>query len=279
MAMAKPWRAGPGMTLTPISSVWRWGGLPAREPCGDWPKKKIKNVRVIQLEAQIVFERFFVQKSIDRIRSFFPIPWPKDKHENRRLFSSDFLRLANSRLGDCGTIQVVTDFEPFMTWVLDQAPDTGFSVVQRDIPAGLDTKYERKWREGGQEIFHEIILTKTDHQDVPLTEDEVLQNHRLKNFDPERFEPKDLLGPVTIKFKEFLFDPVREKAMIRAFLVENRLVQEIWIRIFRQDDEWVLGLDHGNHVVPTEGVRWPWNGPAWARNYKEDGAAADSKGA
>ena len=116
-------------------------------------KKKIKNVRVIQLEAQIVFERFFVQKSIDRIRSFFPIPWPKDKHENRRLFSSDFLRLANSRLGDCGTIQVVTDFEPFMTWVLDQAPDTGFSVVQRDIPAGLDTKYERKWREGGTGNF------------------------------------------------------------------------------------------------------------------------------
>jgi tRNA G46 methylase TrmB len=40
------------------------------------------------------------------------VPWPKDRHEKRRLFSTEFLQLRQPA-GDDGQFQIVTDFEPF----------------------------------------------------------------------------------------------------------------------------------------------------------------------
>ena len=194
-------------------------------------KAGVTNTRLLQLDAETTFRRYFPQRSITRVQALFPVPWPKDRHESRRLFTRDFLHLANSRLVDGGLIQIVTDFEPYRDWVLEQTPETGFGVSQTQIQARFDTKYERKWQDNGQDTFYEIILTKEYHIDVPVVEDVQVLSFRIKDFDFSRFAPQGQAGPVTVQFRETFYDPVQRKAMVRVFVAEGRFTQEVWLII------------------------------------------------
>jgi tRNA (guanine-N7-)-methyltransferase len=218
-------------------------------------KAGVTNTRLLELDAETTFRRFFSQRSITRVQALFPVPWPKDRHESRRLFAHDFLHLVNSRLVDGGSIQIVTDFEPYRDWVLGQVPETGFTVNLEPIQARFDTKYERKWQDNGQDTFHEIILAKEHHIDVPVVEDLPVLSYRIKDFDHSRFAPQSQAGPVTVQFRESLYDPIQRKAMLRAFVAEGRFTQEVWLIIVDEGEYWHLGLAAGNAVVPTEGVK------------------------
>ena len=54
-----------------------------------------RNIRVLRVDARVVFERLFAPRSIDAIYCLFPCPWPKKGHVKNRLFANDFLRLLN----------------------------------------------------------------------------------------------------------------------------------------------------------------------------------------
>ena len=56
----------------------------------------VQNVRVIMTDAQVALQRLFRPRSIQRISSLFPCPWPKKRHIKHRLFSRRFLTLANT---------------------------------------------------------------------------------------------------------------------------------------------------------------------------------------
>ncbi|MEW6266293.1 MAG: hypothetical protein AB1641_24735 [Thermodesulfobacteriota bacterium] len=216
---------------------------------------KVANVRLLMVDAHLALAKLFGPGSIDRVWSLFPSPWPKEKHTRRRLFSGSFLQLLNSRLTEAGEVVIVTDFEPLLEWISGQTPDTGLSVSRRAVPAGYDTKYERKWLTWGREAFHEMKLVKERHQDVSLVEDSPLISFRLTSFDPSNFSPRDLSGQPAVKFKEFLYDPDQRQGLLRAFVVEDKLIQDFWIRIKDEGGYWFLGLAQPKTVLPTEGVR------------------------
>jgi tRNA (guanine-N7-)-methyltransferase len=218
-------------------------------------KNDIKNVRVLKVDAQLALERLFAPKSIDRTVVLFPVPWPKGRHERRRLFSSDFLRLLGSRLKDNGTIKVVTDFEPYVEWIFSQTPDTGFEMTHRLIPSSYDTKYGRKWRANGQKSFHELVLEKNRHYDIPVVEDTDLFTCKFENFNPQTFNPRDEKGLVTVKFKESVYDRDQKKLLVRAFVAEDRVIQEFWIKVAWDVDAWHVGLAQSANILPTAGVK------------------------
>ena len=216
---------------------------------------KVPNVRVIQADARLALERLFPPRSVQHAYSLFPCPWPKERHAKRRLFSHTFLRLLNSRLVAGGEAQVVTDHRPHLNWILEELPGTGFEAGWKAIPAQFDTKYERKWRSEGQKEFYELQLLKRVHQEIPLKEDTDLQSHRVAHFEPNRFEPAGARGEVVVKFKEFLYDPKRQKGMVRTFVAEEGLNQEFWIEIARRQDDWHIGPARGCGTVPTVSVQ------------------------
>ncbi|MEW5725395.1 MAG: hypothetical protein AB1896_19945 [Thermodesulfobacteriota bacterium] len=218
-------------------------------------KEKIANVRLLQADAHLALERLFAPRSITRAYSLFPLPWPKERHERRRVFSRGFLRLLGNRLDEGGHLLIVTDWLPLVEWTLSQVPDTGLAGEWRTTPAGFDTKYERKWRDTGQEVFYEISLVKERHLEAPVKEDLELLTLWLDHFDPETYEPRGREGPITVKFKEYLWDPRRQTALVRAFVAEDRLIQDVWIRISRQEGRWRLTLSQSAQVVPTEGLK------------------------
>lgn len=218
-------------------------------------KQEIKNVRLLQTDVYNAFLRLLGPETLTGIKTLFPIPWPKDRHEGRRVFSREFLNLANNRLLPGGEVQLVTDYEPYLHWALEQVQGTGFKAEWTRRPPVFETKYERKWRETGQTDFFELLLTKEEHIDPPRTEEPNLIAYKLKEFDPENFKPQDRTGPITVKFRDYIYDGSRRHGMLHVLVAEDRLVQEVWLKVIDLGDHWHLGVAAGNQILPTEGIK------------------------
>jgi tRNA (guanine-N7-)-methyltransferase len=213
------------------------------------------NVRLIQADARAALERLFLPQSLGHVYSLFPSPWPKERHARHRLFSHTFLQTLNSRLVTDGEAQVVTDHRPYLDWILEGLPGSGFEAAWKAIPARFDTKYERKWQGEGQGEFFELQLLKRTHQEIALKEDAKLRIHRVTRFDPDRFEPTGTRGEIVVAFHDLLYDPKRQRGMLRAFVAEEGLNQEFWIEIARRENDWRIGPARGCGIVPTVGVQ------------------------
>ncbi|MGQ4809490.1 tRNA (guanine-N(7)-)-methyltransferase [Candidatus Entotheonellaceae bacterium PAL068K] len=215
----------------------------------------IDNVRLLQADVRVVLERLFRPQSIDRVSALFPCPWPKERHAKHRLFSHAFLQLLNSRLRPDGELQIITDHQPYVRWILTQVANTGFTAQSQQVPAGFHTKYERKWQAQGQQRFVELRLRKSTHISVPLHEDVALQTHRVAVFDPSQFSPANARGDIAITFKDFLFDPKQQRGMVWVFVTEGHLQQNFWIEIARGKEHWTIRPARGCAMVHTAGVQ------------------------
>ncbi|MBI5415424.1 MAG: hypothetical protein HZA29_01275 [Candidatus Omnitrophica bacterium] len=214
----------------------------------------LRNVRVLKIDARAAFERLFVPETVDHVHCLFPCPWPKKGHVKHRLFSNTFLKLLNSRLKRGGGVTIVTDSAPYQAWIRRQLDATGFEPASRMVGPRYDTKFERKWHNEGHKEFHELVLTKTAHVAVPLKEDTPLQDYQLKEFDPKRFRFENQLGPVSVIFKEMLFDPVKDKAMVHLVVAEEEMTQHLWVAVVRRGKIWRVCKADGQSVLPTPGI-------------------------
>jgi len=212
---------------------------------------RARNVRVIRAPAKVALERIFPEKSLAGVYAIFPCPWPKKKHVQHRLFSSAFLSLLNSRLMDGGETLVVTDHLPYHEWIIEQVSGTGFEARPAIVPPKFSTKYERKWQGLGQDRFYELRLIKRKHIRISFKEDAQLIAHRIPEFAPERFRFRGSRGEIVVEGKEFLYDPERQKAMMRCLAGEDGWFQEFWIEIVRLEGAWHIRPAKGCNIVPT----------------------------
>jgi tRNA (guanine-N7-)-methyltransferase len=215
----------------------------------------VPNVRLLQADARVALERLFRPRSLHRVAALFPCPWPKARHAKHRLFSQAFLQLLNNRLVPDGEVQIVTDHADYAHWLLEQVPETGFTARWQSVAPRFSTKYERKWHAQGQEQFYEFWLRKQACLAMPLYEDVTLQIHRVESFDPEHFQPPSARGDIAVEFKDFLFDPKRQRGMVWVFVTEESLGQDFWIEIARGDVYWYIRPARGCAMVPTVGVQ------------------------
>lgn len=219
------------------------------------------NVRLLLVDAHVALQRLFAPLALQRVYSLFPCPWPKERHAKHRLFSRAFLTLLNSRLQPGGEVLVVTDHEPYLRWVLEQLPGSGFAGDWRVIAPHFRTKYERKWVAGGQQEFYELRLHKVAHHEVPLTKEIDVQARRVERFDPQRLQlPRasklcHAQPPITVRCRDFLYDPERRRAMVSVLVAEADLTQDFWIEIACRGDHWTIRPARGCGVVPTVGVQ------------------------
>jgi tRNA (guanine-N7-)-methyltransferase len=207
------------------------------------------------VDAALALNRLIPSGSVHDFVALFPPPWPKDRHEKRRLFGTEFMEIAADRLIAGGRFKIVTDDIDYRDWIASGIPDRWYRAESLVIPAGYDTKYERKWMDAGQDRFYQLELTKIDHPDRPPQEDLAVESHRINCFHPDAFTPRDHEGPLTVKFRDWLYDPRREIMAVQVLTVEDRLKQMIWVLIARKDDGWLVSLAHSTQVVPGEAVR------------------------
>ena len=115
------------------------------------------NLYLLQLNAQLLPE-LFAPGEIDVIYINFPDPWPKTKHDKRRLTAPEFLQIYRQILRDEGEIRFKTDNIDLFEWSLITFEQQGFRLldVDHDLSeedSGVISEYEKRFRTRGQSIY------------------------------------------------------------------------------------------------------------------------------
>src|SRR5262249_53817201 len=112
-------------------------------------EKSLGNVRVVQHDAVEVLRDMVREDSLAAIHIFFPDPWPKKRHHNRRLLEARFVELAARRLARGGILHVATDWQEYADEVLgllsrsELLANTANDFAPRP-PWRPETKFERR---------------------------------------------------------------------------------------------------------------------------------------
>jgi tRNA (guanine-N7-)-methyltransferase len=112
-------------------------------------RRFLSNIRIIEFDAVEVFSEMIPPGLLDGIHLFFPDPWPKKRHHKRRLVQRPFTNAAAEKLKTGAYIYMVTDWEDYALWALNELNLTeglantykGFATPQSWRPC---TAFERK---------------------------------------------------------------------------------------------------------------------------------------
>lgn len=124
-------------------------------------KDTLKNLRFIRSDARFLGE-YFGTGEVDRIYLNFSDPWPKDKNENKRLTSPQFLKLYKEILKKDGVIEFKTDNRGLFDYSVETLPANGWKIVKISYDLHNDaemnegnimTEYEAKFSAKGNPIF------------------------------------------------------------------------------------------------------------------------------
>ena len=73
----------------------------------------LTNVKVIEDDVHVVLQHMIPDESLDGIHLYFPDPWPKKKHNKRRIVNQGFLQLIHPKIKKGGFIHIATDWVPY----------------------------------------------------------------------------------------------------------------------------------------------------------------------
>lgn len=125
--------------------------------------EKIENVRVLRSDTLFAVRDLLPESSVGTFYLLFPDPWPKRRHQFRRVFTRDFLDAITVALEQGGIVRVATDQLDYFR----QIERLSYAHLQFEVvPAFPDesvlpiTKFERKFRDQGAPIYW-LTLRKT----------------------------------------------------------------------------------------------------------------------
>ena len=107
---------------------------------------ELTNVYIIEGDAIEILRTMFADHQINGFHLFFPDPWPKMKHNKRRIVNAEFLSLIHQKLLAGGYINIATDWVPYAEWIRDVfAKSTQFTGGEVPRPDWRPyTKFEGK---------------------------------------------------------------------------------------------------------------------------------------
>lgn len=129
------------------------------------PKDEVPNLKFI-CDDVIKLNEYFKPHSIDKIYLNFSDPWPKKRHQGRRLTHHSFLELYYELLKEDGTIEFKTDNLGLFEFSLEEIPLSKFRLVAKTYDLHNDsllnkdnimTEYEEKFSSKGNKINKFIL--------------------------------------------------------------------------------------------------------------------------
>ncbi len=119
----------------------------------------LRNVRLVEAAGERVLRELLAEGSVACFWINFPDPWPKKRHQRRRLIRPELVRELALRLATGGELHVATDHEEYARQIdaslageplLENAfaPDR----FRREVAGRLPTAYELEWRAEGRPL-------------------------------------------------------------------------------------------------------------------------------
>lgn len=115
-------------------------------------KTEERNLRLVEATAEAFLRDALDDASVAAFWINYPDPWPKKRHQRRRLVQPDFIARVAARLVPGGVLQAATDHVAYaeqMHAVLAAEPLLENTLVvpcASELPGRLPTAYEAMWR-------------------------------------------------------------------------------------------------------------------------------------
>ena len=125
----------------------------------------LPNLKFIRVDARLLPE-IFEKNEVDRIYLNFSDPWPKARHDKRRLTSRVFLQRYDQILKPDGKVEFKTDNRTLFDFSLEEATEAGWTIEKHTFDLHHDpemcednvmTEYEEKFSSLGNPICKMII--------------------------------------------------------------------------------------------------------------------------
>jgi tRNA (guanine-N7-)-methyltransferase len=132
-----------------------------RKTCRRAAALNLENVRVLRLESFYTVRHLLPPGSVSVFHVMFPDPWPKRKHQRRRLVNDPFLDAIHAALSKDGELRLTTDDADYFAHMRRVGlARTDFETVPwPDDPGYPQTDFERGFRARGLPI-HRLLLRK-----------------------------------------------------------------------------------------------------------------------
>lgn len=105
-----------------------------------------KNIRIHADDVRLLLKEHTTSK-FDEIWVLHPDPWPKARHEKRRLLNHDFLNLLSKHLSGTGKIIIGTDHWEYYDWIVEQLKQTKLKIKSTCLDT-IKTRYQIKNKAG-----------------------------------------------------------------------------------------------------------------------------------
>lgn len=108
--------------------------------------EQYKNIRIHPDDVRLLLKDL---KNINfsEIWVLHPDPWPKVKHEKRRLLNHNFLNLLSNHIGNTGEIIIGTDHWEYYDWIINELKQTKLKIKSTDLEI-IQTRYQIKNKAG-----------------------------------------------------------------------------------------------------------------------------------
>lgn len=105
-----------------------------------------KNIRIHPDDVRLLLKDFS-NLQFNEIWVLHPDPWPKARHEKRRLLNHDFLNLLSNHIQNGGKIIIGTDHYGYYDWIVEQLKQTKLIIESTDLDI-IKTRYQLKNKAG-----------------------------------------------------------------------------------------------------------------------------------
>lgn len=131
-----------------------WSGGKMRRLAARLDRLGPSRVRLLRADATCVIANLVPARSVQAYHVYFPDPWPKRRHVERRLFSPSVIADLARTLVPAGRLFVATDVAPYHAEIRRRVVATGVfvEVEAGNAHPGYATGFARKYRAAGRPL-------------------------------------------------------------------------------------------------------------------------------
>lgn len=117
------------------------------------------NARVVLADAGELVSDWLEDASLSGVHIYFPDPWPKTRHNKRRLVQPGFVSKLARKMKSAARLQIATDHREYFDQILAVLEASPLEVVPFGPTASAEpdelvgSNFERKYRREGREVF------------------------------------------------------------------------------------------------------------------------------
>ncbi len=221
----------------------------------------LDNVRLARVDGRFALRELFPAGSLQEVFVNFPCPWPKARHAPRRLADEGFAQALAGALKVGGEFTLVTDVGWYADSVGNTLEATGFRVQgPRPVSGGgPGTRYERKWRLAGREIFELKARLVSPVAPLRIAEGEMPHVLVRKDLGEEDFRSltglKETWPGGAFVVKEVAFSAGGRRVLVRVFSSDGPFQQQYFIVAASERDGWLVKLDGASVPFRTPAVK------------------------